>query len=186
MHSKEQIDKIGNTVVYLASNIDKISKTKALKLLYILDETLIKTTGIPFLNLEYKVWKFGPVSNDLFVEFSSSPSLLKNFIKLATTPDGHRYIKPKVAFNDDEFTDIEVELLETVVAKYKDATAKALVKITHRKHSPWRNAAERHKVLSLLENEEISVTEIKVDMKELISHDERKLSLYEHYQKEQR
>ena len=60
--SSEQLEKIGNTVVYLADRIENLSKTKLLKLLYILDEISIKKSGIPMLNLKYKVWKFGPVS----------------------------------------------------------------------------------------------------------------------------
>ncbi len=59
MYSQEQTSKIGNTVVYLASNVENSSKTKLLKLLYLLDEISIKTSGIPFLNLQYKdmeVW----------------------------------------------------------------------------------------------------------------------------------
>jgi len=95
MYTREQIEKIGNSIVYLSSKIDKISKTKLLKLLYVLDEISIKRSGIPFLNLKYKVWKFGPVADDLFVEFSSSPSMLKDFINRESTAEGHNYISPK-------------------------------------------------------------------------------------------
>ena len=43
-----QVEKIGNTVVYLSQKIPTLKKTKLLKLLYILDEISIKKTGIPF------------------------------------------------------------------------------------------------------------------------------------------
>lgn len=178
MYSKEQIDKIGNTVVYLTEKIKNASKTKIIKLLYILDEISIKKSGIPFLNLEYKVWKFGPVANDIFVEFSSAPSLLREYIIRSTTVEGHDYISPKQAFKDDEFSQNELDLLDFVIAKFKDYTSDDLIAYTHRKNSPWYNTAVKNSVLELLENEKISTTDFVIDMSELVSYDDRKLNIY--------
>ena len=147
-------------------------------MLYILDEISIKKSGIPFLNLDYQVWKFGPVSKELFVELSSSPSMLKDFIERKYSEDGISFI-PKKEFSDDEFTDNEIELLKSVAVKFRDATAQDLVSITHREQSPWYNAAVRNSVLELLLREEISSTDIPVNMKELIEYDHRKLEIYE-------
>ncbi len=72
--------KIGNTIIYFSQHIDQLSKTKLLKLLYILDEISISRSGIPVLNLKFKAWKFGPVSEDLFIELSSELSFLKDFL----------------------------------------------------------------------------------------------------------
>lgn len=54
--SEEQIDKIGNSIIYFSQKIEDLSKTKVLKLLYILEELSIKKSGIPFFNLKYKLW----------------------------------------------------------------------------------------------------------------------------------
>ena len=176
MYTRDQIDKIGNSIVYLSTEIKGISKTKLLKLLYILDEISIKKSGIPFLNLEYKVWKFGPVANDIFVELSSSPSILKEYIIRQTSKEGNNIISPKKAFEDDEFTQNEIELLEFVVDKFKYSSADDLISFTHRKESPWYNAAIKNSVYELLETEQISTTEIIIDMKELVEYDDRKKS----------
>ena len=53
-YNEAQLNKIGNTAIYLSERIPNLSKTKFLKLLYILDELSIKQSGIPFLNLDYK------------------------------------------------------------------------------------------------------------------------------------
>ncbi len=180
MYTQEHIEKIGNTIVFLTSNMTNVSKTKLLKLLYILDEISIKTTGIPFLNLEYKVWKFGPVSNDIFVELSTSPSMLKEFITLEYH-NGNSYIGAKKEFCEDEFSQNELELLSKVVSDFKDATAEDLISITHRENYPWYNAAVKNCVLELFESEKISTTEFKINMAELIEHDERKKSIYFEY-----
>lgn len=179
-YSEDHIEKIGNTIVYLTSNMANVSKTKLLKLVYILDEISIKRSGIPFLNLEYKVWKFGPVANDLFVEFSSSPSILKDFIS-SKIVDGNTYIVPKKDFSNDEFSANELELLKFVVEKFKDATTEELISLTHRENSPWYNAAVKNSVLEALEAEKISNTDIIIDLSELVEYDERKKSIYSDY-----
>jgi uncharacterized phage-associated protein len=174
----EQLDKIGNTVIYLADRIPQLSKTKLLKLLYILDEISIKKSGIPILNLKYKVWKFGPVSEELFIELSSDSSLLEKFIN---RDNEGNHIVSKVKFNDDEFSENDIDLLNYVIEKYGNKTAKELVSYTHRVNSPWYITAKQNAVLELLENESINNTEYLIDMGMIVSHDERKLEIYSEY-----
>lgn len=181
MYTKDKIDKIGNTVIFLASNLKNASKTKLIKLLYILDELSIKKSGIPFLNLKYSVWKFGPVPVNLYVEFSSDPSLLKEYIERKNTEDGHDYIYPKKEFLDDEFSLNELELLDYVVEKFKNYTTNDLIAYTHKINSPWYNAAQKNGVLESLENGSENTTDIVIDMSELVGYDERKLALYKEF-----
>lgn len=175
--TKDQIDKIGNALVYLSEKLSDLSKTKALKLIYILDELSIKKSGIPFFNLKYKVWKFGPVSEEIFIDLSSDTALLKDYI--SKSPDNDSIvIKPLRNFNDDEFSDNDVELMDFVIEEFGHKSAKELVQYTHRPNSPWYVTASRNSVLDLLEKEEINNTEFLVDMGILINHDERKKALY--------
>ncbi|CAM3550262.1 Panacea domain-containing protein [Aequorivita lipolytica] len=175
--SDNQIDKVGNSIIYLSEKIGDLSKTKALKLIYILDELSIKKSGIPFFNLKYKLWKFGPVSEEIFIDLSSETTLLKKYIE-RTSEDGVIIIKPIVAFNDDEFSDNDIDLLDFVIEKFGNKSAKELVFYTHRQNSPWHNTALENSVLELLENEEINNTELLIDMSSLINHDERKKMIY--------
>ncbi|MCH8535007.1 MAG: SocA family protein [Flavobacteriaceae bacterium] len=175
--SNNQIDKVGNSIIYLSEKIGQLSKTKALKLIYILDELSIKKSGIPFFNLKYKVWKFGPVSEEIFIDLSSEITLLKNYIK-KTSEEGATIIKPIVGFNDDEFSDNDIDLLNFVIKEFGGKTSKELVFYTHRKNSPWYNTAKQNSVLELLGNEEINNTELLIDMSSLIKHDERKKAVY--------
>ncbi|MFC0342626.1 Panacea domain-containing protein [Epilithonimonas hispanica] len=178
--NKNQLEKIGNTVVYLSEMIPQLSKTKLLKLLYILDEISIKKTGIPFLNLKYKVWKFGPVSEELFIDLSSEPKLLEDYIQ-KSSEDGINFVIPKVDFNDDEFSDNDIELMNNVIKNFGNKTAKELISYTHRINSPWYNTAKKNDVLELLEKEVINNTEYLIDMGQLISHDERKSEIYSEF-----
>lgn len=175
--SENQVDKVGNSIIYLSEKIGQLSKTKALKLVYILDELSIKKSGIPFFNLKYKVWKFGPVSEELFIDLSSETTLLKNYIE-RNSENGVTLIKPIVNFNDAEFSDNDIELLDFVIENFGSKTAKEIVGFTHRKNSPWYKTASENSVLELLEKEEINNTELVVDMGTLVEHDERKKAIY--------
>lgn len=174
--SEEQIDKIGNSIIYFSQKIEDLSKTKVLKLLYILDELSIKKSGIPFFNLKYKLWKFGPVSEEIFIDLSSDKKLLKTYIKKSSNK-----IKPIAEFNDDEFSDNDIELLNFVIKEFGNKNARELVSYTHRKNSPWYITAKENAVLELLENEEISNTEFVINMESLVNYDERKRTIYKDY-----
>jgi len=180
-YSPDQISKIGNTVVFLAEKIENLSKTKILKLLYILDELSIKKSGIPFLNLKYKVWKFGPVSEDIFIDLSTSPTILKGYIERSLSTEGKTVITSLVKFEDDEFSQNDIDLLNIVTSEFGNKTAKELISYTHREKSPWHNTAKENSILELLEKEVISNTEYVIDLSELVNHDSRKKELYNDY-----
>lgn len=168
-------------MVYLSRKIPNLSKTKALKLIYILDELSIKKSGIPYFNLKYKVWKFGPVSEEIFIDLSSEITLLKDYIE-RSSEEGTIIINPISEFNDDEFSDNDIDLLDFVIETFGQQTAKDLVSYTHRKNSPWHNTALENSVLELLEKEEINNTELLIDMGALVNHDERKRTVYNDFQ----
>jgi uncharacterized phage-associated protein len=180
MYTQDQRDKIANTIIYLAQHIADLSKTKTLKLLYILDEISVKQSGLPFLNLQYRVWKFGPVAPDMYVELSSEPSLLKGKIKHIHTC-GHDYIASDAVFCDDEFSENDMQLLQRVVSEFGSMNTKELIDYTHRPTSLWHTTAKRNGVLHDLEAETISVTDHVIDLSELIQYDTRKLALYRSY-----
>ena len=178
--SKEQIDKVGNSIIYLTDKIGNLSKTKILKLLYILDELSIKKSGIPFFNLKYKVWKFGPVSEEIFIDLSSDTTMLKEYIEKEVNGTS-TIIKSKKSFNDDEFSDNDINLMNFVIDEFGNKSAKELIRYTHRKNSPWYNTAVKHSVLELLKSGEINNTELPVNMSIIIEHDSRKKAIYEDF-----
>lgn len=175
-----QINKVGNALIYLSENILLLSKTKALKLLYILDEFSISQSGIPFFNLKYKAWKFGPVSEEIFIDLSDEPFILRDFVKTETNSN-KTIIKAIKAFNDDEFSDNDIELMDKVIEKFGEDSSDNLVRYTHRQNSPWFTTAQENLVLELLLNQTINNTELIIDMSSLIAFDERKTAIYNDY-----
>src|SRR5258706_9819966 len=102
--TKDQINKIGNSIVYLSKNISDLNKTKILKLLFLMEEACIKKFGHPFFGIDFQLWKLGPVAKDIFIDLSDeTPTLLKDFVKKDTINPSNFIAKAE--FNDDEFSD---------------------------------------------------------------------------------
>lgn len=144
--------KIAQALVFFAENtISELYLTKALKLLYILDEISIRECGVPVTWLDYKVWKLGPVAENIYEELrhgitencKGSYVDLTNAIQVNTIPnpveDGNEafVIVPKVAFNEDEFSDYELELLRRVAENYGHLSSKKLVQKLHETGTLW-------------------------------------------------
>lgn len=178
--TEEQLDKLGNAMIFLSKAIPDLSKTKLLKLLYMLDELSISKSGIPFFNLQYKLWKLGPVVEEVFVELSDKLIKFEKYIDVKFE-NGGAYIYPKIDFCDDEFSDNDLELLNDVSIRFLKTSAKELIKYTHRLDSPWRNTAEVNGVYEKLEEGVITSTDIIIDMKCLVNHNEYKKCIFEHY-----
>lgn len=86
-------EKAFNALVYFAERIKLLYLTKAIKLLYLADEKAIKETGVPITWLNYKAWKYG------------------------TIPDGI-ILDPEKAFDDSQFSDYEIDVLDAVIKEY--------------------------------------------------------------------
>nr|WP_295929627.1 Panacea domain-containing protein [uncultured Dyadobacter sp.] len=178
-YSDSEIDKLGNAVIYLADQIQPLSKTKLLKLIYLIEEYSVRTYGLPFFNLNFSVWKLGPVSRDVFVDLSSDePVLLARYISKSVDTEGATYIHAQRPFADDEFSDNEIELLEHIAETFQSTTAAELIDLTHRKHSLWHIIATENGVLEYLEAGYLNSTEIPIDFSRLLEDMPLKKELY--------
>lgn len=189
IHTKltsEQIEKIGNSLIYLSTGIPNLNKTKALKLLYILDEESVKQNGIPFFNLTYKIWHLGPVAQEVFVDLSDGLSMFKDYIKknIHKLQFGYEstYI-PVTNFNDDEFSENDIKLMDEVISRYSGSTGLDLVNITHKSDSLWRIIAKEEGVLEDLESGKLKSTDYVINLARLLEKDNWKLNMYKEYQK---
>jgi len=160
--TKDQIDKIGNTIIFLSKKMGDLNKTKILKLLFLLEEASIKKYGYPFFGVDFQIWKLGPVVKDIYIDLTEdSPELLSDYIK--RDENDPSVFTGKVEFNDDEFSDNDIQLLEFISDFAKDKSAKDLVKYTHTRDSLWRKSAINNGVLELLEQELRNSTEFNID-----------------------
>lgn len=171
-YAPEQIDKIGNTIIYLANSLADLSKTKLLKLLYILEEQYVMRYHIPFFELDFEVWQAGPVARDIFIDLSQNPVLLQNYIERVQDED-RTYIRAKREFLDDEFSDNEIEMIDFIIKRFGGLNATDLVKYTHRKSSLWHQTAKEIGVLEPFEKGLLNSTEEKIDFNRILGERER-------------
>jgi uncharacterized phage-associated protein len=158
--SKEQIEKIGNAIIYIAKEVSDLNKTKILKILFLFEEASIKKYGTPFFGINFQLWVRGPVAKDIFIDLSDdSPSMLKDYIK--KEPE-NTFVSIK-DFNDDEFSDNDVDIMNLVLDFAKQKKATTLVNHLHGKNSLWRKSAIKYGVLEQLLNEEVNNTDYEVD-----------------------
>lgn len=162
-YTKEQLDKIGNTIIYLSQHMGDLTKTKILKTLFLLEEAAIKKTGQPFIGIDFQLWKLGPVAKDLFIDLSTdeSPSLLQAYIE--KDPNDNKLFRAKAPFNEDEFSANDIRLMDIIIEFVKDKPAAYLVKHTHGPNSLWRRSALKYGVLEMLEKELVNSTEYEID-----------------------
>ena len=53
--SESTKEKLGNALIYVAERVPDLSKTKALKLLYLMEERMVLRYHVPFLGIPYEV-----------------------------------------------------------------------------------------------------------------------------------
>jgi|LauGreDrversion4_2_1035121.scaffolds.fasta_scaffold00417_29 uncharacterized phage-associated protein len=166
--TSQQLDKIGNTIVYLSNGVGNLSKTKILKLLFLVEESSFKLFGYPFFGVDFQIWKFGPVIKDVYIDLSEeSPVLLHKFIEKEFD-----YFKSISLFNDDEFSDNDIYLMDKIIAFAKNKSATALVEYTHDENSLWKKSAIKHGVLEDLLSQRLNSTDKNIDFGLLFEENE--------------
>lgn len=160
--------KLGNAVVYIAERVSDLSKTKLLKLLYLMEETMVTRYHTPFLALPYEVWQAGPVPKDVFVDLSDGPFLLKDYVEISTV-NGGTYITAKVAFNDDEFSVSEIAVMDDVLRRFGQMSAIQLVDETHRKGGLWYTFAKENNLIRAFSLHECNNSDVVIDFSRLLS-----------------
>lgn len=181
-------DKIGNLLVYLADHINDLSLTKALKLLYIIDETSVKETGVPVTWLEYKVWEQGPVAPEIYEEIQRGTTcgpkteIVGKYINITVTDNPvnqsatpSKYISSDKTFDDSEFTDYEIELLDRIIKKFGNQSAKQLVKHLHSANSLWESEKIKNQLDFDLQG---GISNVSIPLNTLIKDDLKKQEIY--------
>ena len=160
--------KIGNAVVYIAQHVRHLSKTKLLKLLYLMEEYSVKRFKTPFLGLPFEVWQAGPVVKDLFIDLSETPIILDGYVK-KEVENGKTYIKADKLFSDDEFSDNDMTVMADILRHFGKMSAKQLVEVTHRKDGLWYATAERNHLLDGFEQKVTNNSDCQIDLGECLT-----------------
>lgn len=140
--------KIGNLINYLSSKIPDLSLTKALKLLYLIDETSYQRTGSSVTWLDYKVWQMGPVAEEVYNELKFDQRLvqagkslsLEGYISTEKVQIKNReaiQIKPVGEYSNELFTVAEWELINNIITRFGSYNSTQLINLLHEKNTLW-------------------------------------------------
>ncbi|GHT38797.1 hypothetical protein AGMMS49965_03180 [Bacteroidia bacterium] len=166
---------IGNLAILLAERCKPLSHTKLLKLLYLIDEESTNRTGAPMTWLSYNVWQYGPVSEDIYFSKMEGYNKLSEFVRFDILPDNTVVITPIAEFSNDEFCELDIEIINGIVEKYGSKTAKQLVDMTHAAGSLWERTKSRHGIQFTESNKTSDIT---LNFVDLIENDGFKKSVY--------
>ena len=170
--SESSKQKLGNAVVFIAERARFPYKTEVLKLLYLMEERMVLKYHVPFLAIPFNVWRMGPVSVDVYEELSDQPILLEAFVTLKNTGKGN-IVKPKVKFDDGEFSDAELEVMDYIMSKFGNFTSDQLIELTHREGSPWWNAAKENDLLQDFEEKRANSSNVVIDFGKSLCKDNK-------------
>lgn len=190
MSIKTEHIKIANTLIYISEKLSGVYLTKALKLLYLLDETSIKETGVPFSWMEYKAWKMGPVPEELYIGLrdilpqEKEEIFLSKFIKVEkrTNPVSSEsrdcfFITAKQDFSEDEFSEYDVELMDRILREYGHLAGGEIIEMLHTKGSLWDTVVKDKELqlqFALMQNR----SDYTIPFIDLIKEDEYKQMAY--------
>lgn len=175
--SIEQIEKIGNTVIYLSTRVGELARTKLLKLLFLIEEKSIKDFGKPFFGLDFKVWQFGPVVEPIYSEITEGKmDIFKDYFSKNIFDE---FVAVK-EFSNDEFSVNEILLLDQMIEFSRHKIAKDFVRITHAPDSLWTKTAKKHGVYEDLEYGGLTKTNFSIEFSFLFKNDKENY-LFEKY-----
>ena len=132
-------------------------------MLFLMEERMVELHHVPFLGIQFSVWRLGPVSVDVFEELSDGPALLEDFISLEFNGQGIR-VTPKKEFEDDEFSDAELHVMEQVMAQYGGMNSEELVELTHQDGGLWKQSAEENDLIDDFDQKRANSSNVVIDM----------------------
>ncbi len=176
----EYTDKVGNLMIYISSRIDNLFLTKLLKLIYIIDETSVNDIGVPVTDLSYNVWEKGPVATKIYYDVSFADfEIYKPFVNRIkeTSVNGYR-IEPNNKFDDSEFSDYEINLIDKIIKDFGDFNSEQLISLLHKKDSLWHKIVVEKNLEESFERGD-KTTNYTINLRDLIINEPIKSNLYD-------
>jgi len=133
---------------------------------------MVQKYHVPMLSIPFSVWRLGPVSVDVFEELSDGPVLLNDFVTLQFNGQGIM-VKPSKEFDEDEFSDAELQVMHEVMEHYGQMNSEELIALTHKEGSLWYDTAKEHGLLEDFAEQRANSSNIIIDMGRQLCPDDR-------------
>lgn len=139
-------EKLSEMVVFFTEKLQPW-KTKLNKLLFYADFNMHKQTGFSMSGVQYRAIPMGPVPNNFNSIFEYLANKGEVDINYSNFPDGGtgEQFKPNVnkVFNSELFNEMELEVLISIVERFKNTSTNEIIKISHKEKAWIENNADR-------------------------------------------
>lgn len=177
------MEKITQIIQLIISARGRVTKTGLLKLLFIVDEYSITHTGRPITDLDYKIWQFGPVSEQLLNAIdTNSLELHEGYILYKRDNETYFNTENNPEPSKDLLSKNEDTLISYALNEVSGIKDGDLVKYLHSEGSLWRVQASKLGVLEALESNSTTKTDHSIDFKVLIEGNPRLIANFERHQ----
>ncbi len=134
---------VGNLMVLIANKCKPLYFTKLLKILYLIDEEYTKKFGYPLTWLKYEAWELGPVPRDVFYSKNKGLNRYSKYITFQDVGENKKIVKAATEFDDMEFSDADLSLVNDVINKYQHNNVNELINIVHKEGSLWKKTKDK-------------------------------------------
>lgn len=150
------MDKMMNTILYILQKIGEVSKTKLMKLLFLIDFEHMVTYNRPITWAEYHRLPKGPIpshllnivnaviKNDTTYVSKDVVEYFSNFIKIKKKPIKQTEAAFLSALKQPDMEELslsEIEIIDKILEKYGNKKASDLIDITHN-HPAWKKGQD--------------------------------------------
>ncbi len=174
-------ERVGQLINYLALKVGNLYCTKLIKLLYIIDEESIHSSGTPLSWLTYKVYQMGPVPEQLWYSIKDGNSIFDDYFDVNEEKGGYnekggiQYRITAISKEEmSEFSRREVKIIDSVISVFGGKTPDQLIEYLHREESLWYKMVSENEISF----EKSLATPHIIDLSQLISNDKFKLDIY--------
>ena len=143
------LQKIAHTISYFCLHVTDLWKTKLNKLLFYSDFLHYKRTGFSVSGMAYRAIQLGPVPSEydkLYVKLIDDKLFDVEFVSFENGYVGEA-LKNKIDFNEELFTQGELNVLKEVTEKFASKTSTEIVDLSH-KEKGWLENKISHNIIS--------------------------------------
>lgn len=147
-----QREKLLHAIIFFSEKTRACHKLKVFKLLHLFDFRVYRESGKSPTGLGYYAWPMGPVPPQLYKEFDDPDPDMQVALLItkasdtdADFTDRRLVIRPRIPFNEDLFTQRELNALEEIAETYLTATGRQMTDVTHLPGQPWHQVYEVQK-----------------------------------------
>ncbi len=145
----QNVDKFRQVLLYILEKVGakpNVGKTVLYKLLYYIDFDYYEKYNKPLMGLTYIKNKFGPTPNEFIkiINQMIKQGELEEVKSAYFNKDQTKYLPIKKP-DKSKFTGAELEIIDSVLARYADKSAKELSDLTH-EDIPWQVTKDGEKI----------------------------------------